>query len=270
MSVPAGIHTFSVERKYLPPANAHAQNDYNSNKPVDIQWYATDTLNREVPMHWQKRDEPAWKSFQFNQPYEKGVTRLREEVLAATDFDPAVLWQWGTMQAMAVIRILKDCEREFGRAGQQVVTEAIRKVGLDVGRQILDGIEKPEGISEAEIVSFFATVINRIAYASLEEPSIDSEDEVSFDIVWCPHQDCYSAFDCRVQRNFVQGMLDAAEERGWLADWQVRFTHIIPAGARTCRFVLWRAGDEEKSEWKRYSEQLDAKALEMSRREAGS
>jgi hypothetical protein len=221
-------------------------------------------------MHWQKRDEPAWERFRFNQPYEKGVRRLREEVLAATDYDPAVLWQWGTMQAMAVIQILKDCEREFGEEGQRVATEAIRKVGLDVGRQILDGIEKPAGVAEAETVSFFATVINRIAYASLEAPSIDSEDQVSFDIIWCPHQDCYSAFDCRVQRNFVQGMLDAAEERGWLSDWQVKFTQTIPAGSETCRFVIWRATDQERSEWKEYSEQLDAKALELSRRETDS
>jgi predicted hydrocarbon binding protein len=221
-------------------------------------------------MHWQKRDEPAWESFQFNQPYEKGVTRLREEVLAATDYDPAVLWQWGTMQAMAVIQILKDCEREFGEEGQRAVTEAIRKVGLDVGRQILDGIEKPPAISEAETVSFFATVINRIAYASLEEPRIDAEDQVSFDIIWCPHQDCYSAFDCRVQRSFVQGMLDAAVERGWLSDWQVKFTQTIPAGAETCRFVIWRATDQERSEWKEYSEQLDAKALELASRESES
>lgn len=218
-------------------------------------------------MHWQNRDEPAWKEIHFNQPYEKGLTRLREEVIAKTDFDPAVLWQWGNMQAMAVIEILKDCEREFGEDGQRVVTEALRKVGLDVGRQILEGVEKPEGVPEAELVSFFATIVNRIAYASLEDPSIDSEDEVSFHIVWCPHQDHYSAFDCRVQRNFVQGMLDAAAEKGWLSDWQVRFTQTIPAGAETCRFVIWRATAEEKSEWKKYSEQLDRKALEIASRD---
>jgi hypothetical protein len=218
-------------------------------------------------MHWQNRDEESWKQFSFNQPYERGMKRLREEVLDDTDFDPAVLWQWGTMQAMAVIQILKDCEKKFGEDGQRIVTEALRKVGFDVGRQILTGIEKPEGMSEAEAVSFFATVINRIAYASLEDPRIDSEDKVSFDILWCPHQDCYNAFDCRVQRNFVQGMLDAAADRGWLSNWQVRFTQTIPAGADTCRFVIWRASQDEKSEWKKYSEQLDAKALEISRRE---
>ena len=211
-------------------------------------------------MHWERRDEPAWKEFEFNQPYAEGVARLREEVLGKTDFDPAVLWQWGTMQAMAVIGILKACEREFGEDGQRVVCEAIRKVGLDVGRQMLEGLERPEGLSEAELASFFATVINRIAYASLEEPSIDSEDEVSFHIIWCPHQDCYSAFDCRVQRNFVQGMLDAAKELGWM-DWQVRFTQTIPAGAETCRFVIFRCSAEDMSTWKEYSEHLDKKAL---------
>src|SRR5438105_4491652 len=46
--------------------------------------------------HWDRRPEPKWKQFQFKQPYEKGLRRLRDEVLAKTDFDPATLWQWGT------------------------------------------------------------------------------------------------------------------------------------------------------------------------------
>ena len=60
--------------------------------------------------HWEHRPEPGWKNFKFNQPYAVGLKRLKEEVLAKTDFDPATLWQWGTMQAMALIQILKDCE----------------------------------------------------------------------------------------------------------------------------------------------------------------
>jgi len=216
--------------------------------------------------HWENRNEESWKEFRFNQPYAEGLGRLKEEVLEKTDYDPAVLWQWGTMQAMAVIEILKDCEREFGERGQAVVSEAMRKVGLDVGRQALAGAGLPEGLSEAEFASFFATVVNRIAYASLEDPRIDSPDEVSFHILWCPHQDYYSAFDCRVQRYFVQGMLDAAKEAGLLTDWQVRFTSTIPAGAPTCRFVLWRADDDELSEWEKYSEALEKKALRIARK----
>src|SRR5262245_63922149 len=119
--------------------------------------------------HWQNRPEPKWKRFQFNQPYAKGLEKLRE-VLATTDFDPATLWQWGTMQAMALIEILKDCEATFGEAGQKLVYESLRKIGLDIGRQILTGATIPEGMTSAEFVSFYATVINRIVYASLEDP----------------------------------------------------------------------------------------------------
>src|SRR5262245_16947595 len=127
--------------------------------------------------HWQHRDEAKWKEFRFNQPYAKGLRRLREEVLGKTDFDPAVLWQWGTMQAMALIEVLKACEAEFGEAGQKVVYASLHRIGHDVGRQILDGITLPEGLTEAEFASFYATVINRIAYASLEAPRIDAEDK---------------------------------------------------------------------------------------------
>jgi len=212
-------------------------------------------------VHWKDRKEAAWQKFQFNQPYEKGLKRLKEEVLAKTDFDPATLWQWGTMQAMAIIEVLKDCEKHFGAEGQKVVYGALRKIGLDIGRQILKDTEKPEEMSEAEFMSFFATVINRIVYASLEDPKIDSKDQISFDILWCPHQDHYQAFDCRVQRYFVQGMLDAMQGFGEAHDFQVRFDSTIPAGAQTCHFTVWRASDEEKSEWEKYTELIELKAL---------
>ncbi len=216
--------------------------------------------------HWEHRPEARWKDFRFNQPYAKGLRRLREEVLGKTDFDPATLWQWGTMQAMALIEVLETCEAEFGEAGQRAVYKALRRVGYDVGRQIVDGVEVPEGITEAEFASFFATVVNRIAYASLEEPRIDGDDKVSFDIVWCPHQDHYRAFDCRVQRYFVQGMLDAARELGGQLGFEVRFDSTIPAGAPTCHFTLWKASESEKAEWESYTTLLEAKALVRAKR----
>lgn len=216
--------------------------------------------------HWEHRKEKNWSKFHFNQPYAKGLKRLREEVLAGTDFDPAVLWQWGTMQAMAVVRILKDCENIFGEQGQQTVGDALRKVGHDIGEQLFKGLARPQGLSEAEIISYFATVVNRIAYASLEEPRIDSDDKVSFDIIWCPHQDHYSAFDCRVQRYLVQGMLEAFSETGWISrDWQVKFTCTIPSGSPVCNFVLWKSTPQEKAEWEMYTAKLEQKALKQSR-----
>jgi hypothetical protein len=217
--------------------------------------------------HWEHRSEPKWQSFQFNQPYAKGLKRLKEEVLAKTDFDPATLWQWGTMQAMALVEILKSCEAELGQKGQEIVYKALRKTGYDVGRQILEGVTLPADLTEAEFVSFFATVVNRIAYASLEDPRIDAEDKATFDIVWCPHQDHYGAFDCRVQRYFVQGMMDAAKDYGGKHGFfDVRFDTTIPSGATTCHFTMWKASAEEKEEWQKYTALLEEKALVRAKR----
>ncbi len=216
--------------------------------------------------HWEHRDEPRWKSFKFNQPYAKGLKRLREDVLGKTDFDPATLWQWGTMQAMALIEVLGRCEAEYGEAGQKLVYGALHKVGHDIGRQILDGATWPADLTEAEFVSFYATVINRIAYASLEDPKIDADDRVSFDIVWCPHQDHYGAFDCRVQRYFVQGMIDAAREVGGGFGFEVRFDTTIPSGAPTCHFSLWKPEGDEAAKWAADTKLIDEKALARAKR----
>jgi len=211
--------------------------------------------------HWDHRDEPRWKEFRFNQPYARGLARLKDEVLAKTDFDPATLWQWGTMQAMALVGVLEAAEATFGAEGQQMVADAVARIGLDVGRQILAGTTLPEGLTEAEFMSFYATVINRIVYASLEDPRIDDDGKATFDILWCPHQDYYKAFDCRIQRYFVHGIIQAAQEFALGAGWQVRFDSTIPAGAKTCHFTMWRATDEERQAWDSYSQLLEAKAL---------
>ena len=211
--------------------------------------------------HWQHRPESRWKDFQFNQPYAKGLKRLKEEVLAKTDFDPATLWQWGTMQAMALIDILKSAEEKFGAEGQALVYDSLKRIGLDIGRQILKGTKLPEGMTSGEFASFYATVINRIVYASLEAPKIDGDDKVSFDILWCPHQDHYGAFDCRVQRYLVQGMIEAAREFAGAFGFDVRFDSTIPAGAKTCHFTMWKASPEEKVQWAGYTRVLEEKAL---------
>jgi hypothetical protein len=216
--------------------------------------------------HWEHRPEPRWKEFRYNQPYARGLARLKTEVLGKTDFDPATLWQWGTMQAMAIIEILRESERALGPDGQALVERALRRVGHDVGKQILEGVELPEGITEAEFVSFYATVINRIAYASLEDPRNDAEDKATFDIVWCPHQDHYGAFDCRVQRYFVQGMVEAAQEFTGKFGFEVRFDTTIPSGAPTCHFTMWRATADERAEWGKYTQLLEAKALDRAKR----
>jgi hypothetical protein len=221
--------------------------------------------------HWEHRDDaPRWKEFRFNQPYAKGLERLKRDVLGKTDFDPATLWQWGTMQAMALLEVLKACEARFGEEGQKLVQEAIAKVGRDIGKQIFEGVTIPEDLTEAEFASFFATIVNRIVYASLERPQIDGPDKVTFDILWCPHQDHYGAFDCRIQRYLVQGMLDAVSEHvGRFVKWQVKFDTTIPSGAETCHFTMSKAKPEEAALWADTTRLIEAKALARSKRERG-
>lgn len=218
--------------------------------------------------HWEHRPETKWKDFQFNQPYAKGLAKLRE-VLKTTDFDPATLWQWGTMQAMALIEVLKDVEAKFGEEGQKVVFESLRKIGLDIGRQILKGTTVPEGMTETEFVSFYATVLNRIAYASLEDARIDDDKKATFDIIWCPHQDHYGPFDCRVQRYFVQGMIDAGKEFAAWRGFEVRFDTTIPSGAKTCHFTMWQPTEQEAGAWAKFTKGLEKKALEQAKESGG-
>jgi len=218
--------------------------------------------------HWETRPEGKWKEFEFNQPYARGLKRLREEVLAKTNFDPATLWQWGTMQAMALIEVLKTIEEEFGAAGQKAVFESMRRVGYDVGRQVMEDINLPEDMTAVEFLSFYSTIMNKIAYASLESPKIDSEKKCSFHIDWCPHQDQYAAFDCRVQRYFVQGMTDHAmdylKSQGRDTAVDVTVLQVIPTGRfEECYFEIEKGDHAVPRKWGSYTGQLEKKALEM-------
>jgi hypothetical protein len=220
--------------------------------------------------HWEKRPEPNWEKFQFNQPYEKGLKRLKKEILGKTNFDPATLWQWGTMQAMALIEVLKASEEKFGAEGQKLVLDSLRRVGYDIVRQITEGTKIPEEITPAEYISFLATICNRIAYASLETPSIESKDAANFHIDWCPHQDVYRPFDCRVQRYFVQGMIDAGmdfyKSQRPEETWDVAFETTIPAGSDTCFFKIVKGNPEESRKWSEFTCMLEKKALDLAQK----
>ncbi|MBI9076435.1 MAG: hypothetical protein JEZ02_13600 [Desulfatibacillum sp.] len=188
-------------------------------------------------------------------------------MLSKTNFDPAVLWQWGTMQAMALIKVLKTVEEKFGAEGQKLVLDSLWQVGYDIGRQITENTLVPDDMSTGEWLSFYATVINRIAYASLETALIDSEEKASFHIDWCPHQDHYKPFDCRVQRYFVQGMIDAStdfmESQGREKVWDVEFKSTIPSGAETCFFTMEKGGPDQKRKWGEFTRLIEEKALDL-------
>lgn len=197
----------------------------------------------------------------FNYPFGDAGDRCKKEALSRDDYDPTSLFRWGNMLAMSVLAMLVRAERQFGENGQRAMIEALCEVGRDIGRQILDGISVPEDIEPIEFISAYASWINREIYASPEDPRIEDKDHCSFNILWCPHQDSYKAFDCRIQRYLVQGMIDAVKEKFPQYDFQVKFEKTIPAGADVCTFVIWRKRPGEEDSWGRYSKSLAKKAL---------
>lgn len=208
------------------------------------------------------RQEPNWKKIKFGEPFKEALDRFREEVQDRDDFDPTSLLQFGLFMSMAVINILKESEAVFGIEGQKAVNNALIKTGYDVGKQIIEGAEISSDISPIELMSFMATIINTQAWTSIEEPIIESDERASFNILWCPLQDVYRAFDCRVQRYLVQGIMNAAREHNPLnTDYQIEFTSTIPAGAECCNFVINTKKPGESDNWEIYSKLLELRAL---------
>ncbi|MFX1432042.1 MAG: hypothetical protein ACFFCY_17885, partial [Promethearchaeota archaeon] len=144
------------------------------------------------------RKEENWKKIKFGEPFKKALDRFKENVQNRNDFDASSLLQFGLFMSMAVINILKENEARFGIEGQKAVNNALMKTGYEMGREIAENIEILPDIPEIELMSFLATIINTQAWTSIEDPKIDNKDTCSFNILWCPLQDIYSAFDCRV------------------------------------------------------------------------
>jgi len=188
-----------------------------------------------------KRKEKNYNFVQLETPYPDAVEQFRKAIKERDDFDPAVLFVWGTMQATAVLNILKAAEEIFGKKGQEIVRKAINQAGYEAMDGFLHNSEFPENVTDIELASYIVTGINTILYGSLEKPWITSEDRCEFDILWCPHQDRYTAFDCRVQRFFVEGMFKAIEDhgKGEITAWVEK---LIPHGDEHCHFVVERRG----------------------------
>lgn len=208
------------------------------------------------------RREKNWNRIKFGEPFKKALDRFREEVLKREDFDPTALLQFGLFMSKAVINILLENESRFGVKGQQAVNDALIKTGYDIGKQIMDGVEIPSDVSPIELISYFATIVNTQIWASIEEPTIDNEEKCSFNILLCPLQDVYKAFDCRVQRYLVQGCINAFRDLNPIKiDHQVEFTQTIPSGADFCRFIIGCKNPGDNDKWEIYSRILEEEAL---------
>ena len=209
------------------------------------------------------REEAIWNKTKLGEPFKKALERFRRDVIPRSDFDPTSLLQFGLFMSMAVITILQDVEKKLGDKGQKVVIDALIKTGYTMGKQILEDIQIPPEISDIELMSFLATIVNTQAWTSIEDPRIDNSEQCSFDILWCPLQDVYKAFDCRVQRYLVQGIINAFKDSGVLQhEYQVEFKTTIPAGAKTCLFHITKKNPNEKDKWEEYSKELEKKALD--------
>jgi len=210
------------------------------------------------------RKEKTWAKAKsaLKEPFEEALNTFRSKVLVRKDFDPSSLLQFGLFMSMAVLNILKESELKLGKEGQDVIIDALIKTGYDIGSQMIDPDKIPEGISDIELMSYLATIINTQAWTSIEDPQIENEEKCSFDILWCPLQDVYSAFDCRVQRYLVQGIIDYFRDHVFdKSDFQVFFKSTIPAGAECCEFVIEKKKPGEPDIWESYSKQLEEKAL---------
>jgi len=220
-------------------------------------------MNKRGILKGANRKEATWKKTKLGEPFKEALNRFRTDVLKRNDFDATSLLQFGLFMSMAVINILKESEKKLGREGQKVVIDALIKTGYNMGNQILENIQLSTEISDIELMSYLATIINTQAWTSIEDPLIDKEDQCSFDIIWCPLQSVYKAFDCRVQRYLVQGIMNAFRDSGILkSDYQIEFKSTIPAGANTCHFVITKKKPNEQDKWESYSKDLEKRALE--------
>jgi predicted hydrocarbon binding protein len=150
------------------------------------------------------------------------------------------------MMATSLLEVVKAVEKRFGEEGQNVCIETLVNVGRQVGRDILETATIPEGLSEIETISFLASWVNRNVYASPDVQKIISDKECEFDILWCPHQDIYTARDCRIQRYIVEGILDSFNAKNY----NIEVTKLIPMGDDTCRFRIWKKEKDEEDVWR--------------------
>lgn len=193
-------------------------------------------------------------------PFEEAVAGFRNKALANPDFDPAATFVWGQMMAVGIIEILKAVEETFGRDGHEVARAALRKVGFRLVQEMAEGVEIPDDLNDEEIASLFASWINEVLYASIEKPDT-GDGEASFDIHYCPHEDVYGAFDCRVQRYLVEGMIEAGRRFFGEGKFDVAFTSTIPSGSHVCHFDIYPKAAEGSDDWTAYSDRLRERAL---------
>jgi hypothetical protein len=231
----------------------------------DVAWTGTPVRphadardNGAEAMAWGGRRE----RLPLNWPFADAVDGFRKKALANPAYDPASTFVWGQMMAVGLIAMLKAVEERFGSDGHDVARAALKEVGDRIASEMLEGASAPEDATPAEIASLFASWVNEVAYASIEAPRVEG-DRANFDIHYCPHEDVYGAFDCRVQRYFVEGMIASARRSFGEGIFDVSFASTIPSGSSTCHFDLFPKEPGSSDAWNDYSERLKGRALRL-------
>jgi hypothetical protein len=198
-----------------------------------------------LPLHW---------------PFADAVSGFRSKALANPQYDPASTFVWGQMMAVGLIEMLKAVESSFGAEGHDAARAALNRIGARIVDEMIAGVELPADLSRVEAASLFASWINEVVYASIEQPRLHG-DSADFDIHYCPHEDVYGAFDCRVQRYLVEGMIDAGRAFFGEGALDVAFATTIPSGSATCHFDIVSRDPGAADAWTEYSDQLRKRAL---------
>ena len=198
----------------------------------------------------------------LNWPFADAVDGYRRKALANPDYDPASTFVWGQMMAVGLIEALKAVEERFGAEGHDVVRSALSRVGDRMVSEMTEGVDPPAGASPPELTSLMASWINEVCYASIEKPRV-GEEAADFDIHYCPHEDVYGAFDCRVQRYFVEGMIAAARRKIGSSMFDVSFSSTIPSGSSVCHFDMFPKAGGAPDAWDEYSDRLRDRALNI-------
>jgi len=231
----------------------------------DVAWTGTPVRPHEAA-HDNGAEDLPWggrrERLPLKWPFAGAVDGFRRKALANPDYDPASTFVWGQMMAVGLIEALKAVEERFGAEGHDVFREALRRTGDRIVAEMTDGVQAPDDATPQEMTSLIASWINEVCYASIEKPRITG-DGADFDIHYCPHEDVYGAFDCRVQRYYVEGMIAAGRRAFGSSMFDVRFTSTIPSGSSVCHFDMFPKSDDQSDEWNDYSERLRSRALNI-------
>jgi hypothetical protein len=231
----------------------------------DVAWTGTPVHPHEAARHNDAESLP-WggrrERLPLRWPFEDAVEGYRSKALANADYDPAATFVWGQMMAVGLIEALKAVEERFGAEGHDTFRAALSRVGDRMVTEMTEGVEAPEDATPPELTSLMASWINEVCYASIEKPHV-GEETADFDIHYCPHEDVYGAFDCRVQRYFVEGMIAAGRRKLGSSMFDVSFASTIPSGSNVCHFDMFPKPEDAPDAWDEYSERLRERALNI-------